>query len=176
MKEDAEQIALFFWVEKYLPYVPALRWFYHVPNGEAREKVQNPKTGKWYCPSGVKLKRMGARPGVADTCLDFPMPRPGGDPGPDGTGWYHGAKLELKRVGGDKPEGDQAAYLAHCQATGYWSGYYRGYVALWHALEDYLDLDMPFSIVPCPTPRSQRGAAALARMWALTPLTAAVAA
>src|SRR4051812_43101856 len=120
LDEDGEQINLMCWVEEWRPHVPALRWLYHVPNGGGRDKVQRTdrRTGQQYefSPTGAKLKRMGVLRGVADLALDWPMPRDPGDPGPDGSGWYHGAKLELKRRDGDPPDGDQAAYLLEMEA------------------------------------------------------------
>jgi hypothetical protein len=157
MHEDAEQIALFEWVGKYRPLVPALKWFRHIPNGEKRDKVMrvDRKTGReyWFSPTGKKLQLMGVLPGVADLELSVPRQRPAGDLGPDGSGWYHGLFIELKRRGGDKPTGPQAEFLADMEAAGYKVVVAYGYVEAWRALEDYLDLEMPFSVLPEARPR-----------------------
>lgn len=43
---------------------PGVHWF-HIPNGEHRPKKQNAQ-GKWYSPSGERLKRMGVKAGEPD--------------------------------------------------------------------------------------------------------------
>jgi hypothetical protein len=158
MLEDEEQINLFCRVSEYLHLVPALSCLYHVPNGESRgEKVRrvDRRTGEeyWFSPVGAKLKRMGVKEGVSDLALDWPMPRDPGDPGPDGSGWYHGAKIELKRVGGEKPTGPQADYLREMEARGYFVAVCYGAEEVWRALQDYLWLDMPKTLIPEATPR-----------------------
>ena len=147
MHEDDEQISLFEWVEVYRPLVPALAWFHHVPNGEKREKFlrYDRRTGQeyWFSPAGLKLTRMGVLAGIADLALDWPMPRDPDDPGPDGSGWYHGAKLEMKRVGGEKPAGQQLEYLLEMHRRGYFVACCYGAAQAWEALQDYLWVDMP---------------------------------
>lgn len=157
MLEDDEQMTFIKWVELYRPLVPALKWLYHVPNGEKRERVQrfDRKTGKeyWFSPTGNKLKLMGTLAGISDIVIDHPMPRDPGDPGPDGSGWYHGARLELKRRDGDPPTGDQAEYLRDMEAAGYFVGCHYGSHELWVAVQDYLWIDMPYAFIPDPRPR-----------------------
>lgn len=41
-------------------------FWWHTPNEGARRVRQNPKTGKWYCPEGARLKAMGMRKGAPD--------------------------------------------------------------------------------------------------------------
>lgn len=130
--EHGEQVTLFQLADLYRPYVRALCWLYHIPNGYKRDLAV-----------GVVLKEAGVKAGVADLALDWPMPRDPDDPGPDGSGWYHGAKLELKRVGGDKPTGDQLEYLLEMHARGYFVACGYGCDHLWSHITDYLWLDMP---------------------------------
>jgi hypothetical protein len=143
MQEDEDQIALFRWVEIYSEVVPELKWLYHCPNGGDRDiRV------------AVRLKLMGVRAGVADLMLPVARRRPLADyPGPDRSGWYHGFYGELKRSGGDRPTGKQMEFLRDMRAAGYYVTWERGYVAMWHAIEDYLGIDMPFSLIPDPRPR-----------------------
>lgn len=45
--------------------------WWHTPNGEMRERKFN-KSGGSYSPTGLKLKRMGAKPGVPDFTIMVP--------------------------------------------------------------------------------------------------------
>ena len=67
------QSRLFAWVRAHEDEVPALRWYFAVPNGGLCDKG-----------TAVKMKAEGVRPGVLDTlCL---LPRQG----------FHGLAIELK--------------------------------------------------------------------------------
>src|SRR4051794_14113033 len=47
--------------------------FFAVPNGEARTKRVDPKTGRVYCPTGSRLRLMGVKRGVSDLILISPQ-------------------------------------------------------------------------------------------------------
>lgn len=61
---------------------------FHIPNGEERPKYQR-KDGSWCCPSGKRLKDMGAVKGASDLCLAVPIQSVT-------TGAWHGMYLEMK--------------------------------------------------------------------------------
>lgn len=77
--EEDLQRAVFMWVRQSEPLHPALRWFFHTPNGGARSAGE-----------AGKLKAMGVRPGVADVICPFP------------SGPWHGFACELKAPGREK--------------------------------------------------------------------------
>jgi hypothetical protein len=54
---------------------------------------------------------MGVTAGVPNLLLAVARPRLGSGPGPDGSGWYHGLHIELKKPGERKPEGQQEEFL-----------------------------------------------------------------
>jgi hypothetical protein len=129
--EMEEQVALMARAEDYSCKVPELQWLHHIPNGGDRDiRV------------AAQLKRAGVRAGVPD--LFLPVPR----------GEYHGLYIELKRVGGKHPEGRQRECIAFLREQGYRVEVCFGHKAAWAALEDYLGLDMPWSFIPAPTPRT----------------------
>jgi hypothetical protein len=126
-KEAHIQMAFISWCDENAARYPVLGLIYHIPNGEAREKRLN-KQGKWYSPSGVKLKRMGARAAMPD--LHLPAPR----------GVWASLYLEVKRKGG-KPTPDQVSMHASLRAE-------RNRVAVCDSLDSlkdemcyYLDLE-----------------------------------
>jgi hypothetical protein len=107
----------------------------------------------------AQLKLQGVMAGVADLFLPRPIRRPLEDhPGPDRSGWYHGLYIEMKRIKGEKPKGEQAEFLRDMKAEGYKVVVCFGYLQAWRALEDYLGVDMPFSLVPAPRARGTRAA------------------
>jgi hypothetical protein len=65
MKREEEEIQKSFlqWIN--LQYPQLARFIFHFPMGEIRPHVKN-KKGEWYCPSGKRLKDLGAKSGVAD--------------------------------------------------------------------------------------------------------------
>jgi hypothetical protein len=131
--EEDEQITLFRWVDANRARHPALAWLYHTPNGGNRDKRQNPKTGQWYSPSAVKLKRMGARAGIPDLILPLRMPAPGGRLW---LGWVG----ELK-VGDNTTTAEQEAWLMHYQQQGWSIGVYYSWTAAAVSLCRYLGID-----------------------------------
>ena len=70
---------------------PMLKLLCGSANGEVRPKRKNPKTGKWYSPSGQKVKRLGAVAGWPD--LQLPVPGLGNYAG------YCGLFIEMKLPG-----------------------------------------------------------------------------
>jgi len=72
--ELAEQTSLFAWADRATAEFPALRFLFHVPNGELRDAK-----------TAALLKAAGVRPGVPDVFLDVPV------------GGWHGLRIELKR-------------------------------------------------------------------------------
>ena len=72
--EAQEQMRLFAWIDANTEQYPALRWAFHVPNGEYRDKA-----------TGGRLKAMGVRRGVPDVWLPI-----------SGHGFI-GLEIELKR-------------------------------------------------------------------------------
>jgi len=70
-------------------------YFAHIPNGGARSAVE----------AGI-LKGQGVRPGYPDYVLDL------------ARGSYHGFRLELKAVNGDKPDQEQLKYLRRLELAG----------------------------------------------------------
>jgi hypothetical protein len=75
-QEWQEACWLIQWKETMLPYEDRLRWLFHCPNGEYRDKR-----------TAVKLKAMGVLPGVADYVLPVPIAP------------FAGCFMELKRSG-----------------------------------------------------------------------------
>jgi hypothetical protein len=90
---------------------PGWVWF-HVPNGGKREHIVT-ATGKVVSPSGLVLKRMGARAGVSDFVLIAP---------PDGCAHT----LEIKREG-EKLRDEQYEFLSEVKATGARAGWADNY-------------------------------------------------
>jgi hypothetical protein len=78
---------------------------FHVPNGGSRFKVKN-KRGEWYCPEGNKLKKMGAKSGVADIFLMVPNRQ------------FHGLWLEFKSEKG-KQSPEQKEFEKTALSRGY---------------------------------------------------------
>ncbi len=88
---------------------PDVEWW-HVPNGEKRERVPVRKSDgsiKWWCPSGKKAKKFGAKPGAPDLmfrwrarwstdclteCVDVEVKSEDGVQSDDQIAWEKGAK------------------------------------------------------------------------------------
>jgi hypothetical protein len=69
--------------------------------------------------TAVEMKLTGSVAGVLDILLDVPRPRPAGDPGPDGSGWFHGARVELKRLHGGSLEPEQKVWIERFRRRGF---------------------------------------------------------
>jgi hypothetical protein len=68
--ETQLQISFFEWLQ--LQHPKTAKYCFCIPNGGYYlPRKQNPD-GTWYCPSGVKLKKMGLKEGVADVFLMIP--------------------------------------------------------------------------------------------------------
>ena len=110
--EDEEQIALFKWIQ----FQPEIRdHIFHIPNGKQRTKS-----------AGAKLKKMGVRAGVPDLCLAKPRKH------------FHGLYIELKRIGGINPKGQQASWLKRLQNEGYMATVAYGWEHAKSIILDYM--------------------------------------
>jgi len=98
--EADHQRALFRWVELAQRRIPELRWLFHCPNGEARDKR-----------TGAQLKAMGVRRGVPDLWLPVPSEY-------RGTA-YCGLVIELKAPPATKATLEQTAWLNHLARCGW---------------------------------------------------------
>lgn len=114
------------WIE------PGWIWF-HCPNGGARTKRQNPKTGQWYSPEGGRLERMGARPGVSDFLLVAPY-----------MAQLHA--LELKREG-EKPTKAQIQFGDDVTASGGEFAWVDNYKAAIAQLQDWGALPTTITVI-----------------------------
>ncbi len=94
--EYQEQVGVMEWAALMSHNYPALELLHHVPNGGDRDVRV-----------AVKMKRSGVKRGIPDLLL--PAQRRG----------YAGLYLEMKRVGGEKPDGDQARAILRLRAEGY---------------------------------------------------------
>jgi hypothetical protein len=102
-KEDAIQSSFIVWFN--LQYPKLSRFLFHIPNGEIRPRRQN-KKGQWYCPSGARLKRLGAKRGVADIFIMIASKA------------CHGLYIEFKSdIGKQSPE--QKYFQETCELSGY---------------------------------------------------------
>ena len=117
MTEWQEQRALIEWAALMEKRYPALRWLFHIPNGEKRDRI-----------TAAKLKAMGVRAGVPDLCL--PVPRKG----------YHGLYIELK-AGTSRPSKTQQGWIAFLAGEGYLVKICYGFQEAASALLDYLRED-----------------------------------
>lgn len=102
-KEDAIQSSFIIWFN--LQYPLLTRFILHIPNGEIRPRKQNNK-GQWYCPSGARLKRLGAKKGVADILLMLAKKT------------YHGLYIEFKTDTGRQSQ-EQKEFEETCGIASY---------------------------------------------------------
>jgi hypothetical protein len=121
------QAALYQWARSQEGAYPELALLFAVPNGEARTKRMNPKTGRWYSPSGQRLKEEGVKAGVPDNFLLV------------ARGPFTGLVLELK-VGDNKPDANQKWWIDRLTQEGLlvevvWDDWERAA----KILRDYLD-------------------------------------
>lgn len=92
-------------------------FFMHTPNGLARNATE-----------GGIFKAQGLRKGWPDYSLDLPL------------GPYHGLRLELKAINGDKPTTEQLDILARLEAVGFKCCVAWGFDDARQQIERYLDL------------------------------------
>lgn len=117
--EDKEQMAFVQWMT--LNKIP----FFHIPNGGKRERRLS-RTGRWICPEGAKLKRMGVQPGVPDICIPLPL------------SGYHGLYIEFKTQTGVVSR-EQRWWLETLNEAGYLAVVARpDWVAAVKITEEYL--------------------------------------
>ena len=108
MSEYSEQVALTEWVDSMTGRIPELEMFTATANGGKRPQVRNQKTGSYYSPVAVKLKKSGVRAGVWDILLDCP------------SGQYHGFRGEMK-WGRNKLSTEQEAWGERYRRRGYFT-------------------------------------------------------
>lgn len=109
--ETAEQTALFAWCALNREQYPALKWLFHVNNGDR-------SPGKAGIIRGGRAKAMGVKRGVPDICLPVPK-RPmtnGRDPMHSPS--YNGLFIELKVKTGTVST-EQKEWLNHLNESGY---------------------------------------------------------
>lgn len=104
--EAEEQEKFFEWVELAKNRHTELETIYSSANGEVRPRKYNKKTGSWYCPSGKRLKKQGARRGIPDVHL------------PVSRGGFASLFLELKRVRGGRLSTDQVVVIRDLRKHG----------------------------------------------------------
>ena len=113
VSEAQEQIAFMQWLERCYPLVFAVT--HHSPNGENRETL-----------TGVKLKRMGCKPGFPDLVTYLP------------AGGYHGLVVEMKRPD-NSPSEDQEFWLRHFEHIGYCVAVAVGYDEVVNVYQRYIN-------------------------------------
>jgi len=89
---------------------------YATPNGGNRNIV-----------TAVKLKREGVKAGVPDIFIPVPV------------GGYHGLYIEMKRVGGRKPTGDQKDVIMDLEGQGFLVAVCYGWQEAVNVVEGYVD-------------------------------------
>lgn len=116
--EDREQMALFEWMTKYARWRgrPLSDFYAHVPN---QQGTRSPA-------EGARLKAMGVRAGYPDIVGDI------------AAGGYHGHRVELKRVGGERPTKAQQLEHDKLRALGHRVDVAFGWEEARHAIERYL--------------------------------------
>jgi hypothetical protein len=100
-------------------------------NGEARPKRQNPQTGKWYSPTGQKVKRLGAVAGWPD--LQLPVPGMGHYAG------YCGLFIEMK-LPGESLSPEQKVLHPLLRSAGNFVTVCYDSITAWNIVVDWLDL------------------------------------
>src|SRR5262245_42692227 len=84
--------------------MPGWEWT-HLPFGENRDHKLNPKTGKYWSPTGVRLKRMGTKRGWPDYIFI----------GPGQQAFF----LEMKRGSRGRIADEQDRIAAHLKCCGF---------------------------------------------------------
>lgn len=111
--EHQEQAAFMSWLARFHPLVYELT--YHVPNGRLSAA------------EGAKYKRLGAKSGVPDVCIAYPV-KP-----------YHGLYIEFKRRdGGGGLSEKQEYWLVHLNDVGYKAVMAKGWEEGKNVVESYL--------------------------------------
>lgn len=101
MSEATDHLALFDFLARIEGREPDVRWAFHCPNGEKRDKA-----------TAAKLKRMGVRAGVPDILMPITNATPiGGE-------FFVGLAIELK-AGKNTVTDEQGAWLECLQLNGW---------------------------------------------------------
>jgi hypothetical protein len=117
--------------EMHKPSYPLLGLLAGSANGEVRPKRKNPKTGKWYSPSGQKLRRMGLIAGWPD--LQLPVPGKGTYSG------YCGLFIEMK-LPGESLSPEQKALIPLLRSAGNYVVVCFDAITAWNLVVDWLEL------------------------------------
>lgn len=104
MSELTDHLALFDFLARIEGREPDVKWAFHCPNGEKRDKA-----------TAAKLKRMGVRAGVPDILMPIV------NAAPIGGEFFVGLAIELK-AGKNTTTEEQDAWLECLQLNG-WSAY-----------------------------------------------------
>jgi hypothetical protein len=111
--EHQEQIAFMSWLARFNPLVYEMT--YHIPNGRLSAI------------EGAKYKRLGAKSGVPDVCIAYPV-----EP-------YHGLYIEFKRRdGGSGVSENQELWLVRLNHVGYKAIVCKGWEEAKDVFESYL--------------------------------------
>ena len=110
--EHQEQAAFFSWLARFHPDVYEMS--YHVPNGRMSAK------------EGSKYKSVGAKSGVPDVCIAFPV-----EP-------YHGLYFEFKRVSGGIISESQQRWIKNLDEMGYKAEVVYGFEDAKRKIRSYL--------------------------------------
>lgn len=102
--EEAEQVTVAAWLKRH-----RIR-FHHSPNGGNRDRRKDPKTGRVFSVTAMKMKRMGTSNGFPDlTILDAPPMFPNAP----------GAMIEMKRLQGGVASDEQKDWIAYLKGRGW---------------------------------------------------------
>lgn len=123
MSEATDQAALFEFCERMQERIPDLRWAFHVPNGEKRDKA-----------TAARLKAMGTKPGVPDVLL--PVTRYD----PQTNIVSHGLAIELKH-GRNRETPEQIMWLGFLRRQGWQTATCYDWIEAARLLVSYLGHD-----------------------------------
>jgi hypothetical protein len=116
--EWQEQHSLMQWAKLHEHVEPRLALLFHIPNGEHRDKR-----------TGVKLAKMGVKPGVPDMCLPVAVRLHYEQNGAERWESFHGCFIEMKRaVYPAKVALDQSIWHTLLFAQGYYVYVAQGWV------------------------------------------------
>ena len=102
--EEVEQVKVADWLRLH-----RVR-FHHSPNGGNRDRRKDPKTGRVFSVTAIKMKRMGTSNGFPDlTILDAPPMFPNAP----------GAMIEMKRLRGGVASDEQKDWIAYLKGRGW---------------------------------------------------------
>lgn len=114
--EDSEQERVIDWANWNIHKFPELAWFYHVPNGGSRNKLE-----------AQKLKQIGVKAGVSDLCLPY------------ANGIYTGLYIEMK-FGKNKRTEKQENFMKEMAKAGHYVATCYSADAAIQVLTEYLTI------------------------------------